>query len=54
MKPKLFRWPEIASAGGQQSLAPLWNRLLWMAGIWTASVAVLLCVAMLLRWILKT
>lgn len=54
MKPRLFRWPTITAAGPGEPLPPLWHRLLWMAGIWAASITALLAVAMVLRWVLQT
>jgi hypothetical protein len=54
MKTSQLGWPAITAARLDEPLPPLWNRLLWMAGIWLASVAVLTAVAMVLRWVLKT
>ncbi len=34
--------------------APLWKRLAWMAGIWTASVLALGLVAGVIRWWLRS
>ena len=53
MKLPPFHWPSIATAQPDRRLPPLWSRLLWMAGIWAASITVLLAVAMVLRWVLK-
>lgn len=49
----LLRWPVIAAPPPGSRLPPLWMRMAWMAGIWAASVAVLLLVALLLRLVLK-
>ena len=54
MKYPIFRWPEISTTRADEPLQPLWKRLLWMAGIWSASVSALLIVAMLLRLALRT
>jgi hypothetical protein len=53
MKRPLLRWPVITADRLDELQAPLWSRLLWMAGIWAASIAVLLVIAMGLRWVLK-
>jgi hypothetical protein len=54
MKPRWLSWPAIAAPKPEEPLPPLWQRLAWMAGIWAASVTVLLLVAQLLRWVLKS
>ena len=54
MKPHLFRWPDISITRPDEPLQPLWKRLLWMVGIWAASIGALMAVAMVLRWVLKT
>ena len=53
MKSHLFRWPTITPAHPDEPLPALWARLLWMVGIWAASITALLAVAMVLRWALK-
>jgi hypothetical protein len=52
MKRPRLRWPDIRAPQQGESLTPLGVRLLWMVGIWAASILVLLAVAMLLRFFL--
>ena len=49
-----LRWPQIIVLPKPSDAMPsLGKRLLWMAGIWVASVLALLAVALLLRWVLE-
>lgn len=52
---KLLRlsWPQINPPKSGDATPSLGKRLLWMAGIWLASVLALLAVALLLRWVLR-
>lgn len=47
-----FQWPNVAVPPDERH-APLRVRLMWMVGIWAASISVLLIVAIVLRWVLK-
>lgn len=53
MKRHSFRWPAIIAPPPDAPLSPLWVRLAWMAGLWAASIAALLLVAVMLRFVLK-
>ena len=46
------RWPDIRVPKDSEPALPFGKRLLWMAGIWAASILALLAIAMLLRLVL--
>ena len=52
MKLPRLNWPQIILPKPGDAMPSLGKRLLWMAGIWVASVLALLAVALLLRWVL--
>ena len=50
----MTRWRRFEVAvPGDEAPAPLWQRVLWLLGIWLVSVGALLMVAWLLRWVLR-
>ena len=53
MKLPRLGWPQISVPKAGDAPPSLGKRLLWMAGIWVASVLALLAVALLLRWVLR-
>ena len=54
MRKLRFGWPTIEAQPLDEPSSPLFVRMLWLAGIWVASVGVLLAVAMVVRWALKS
>ena len=52
MKLPQLNWPRIQTVPENRPQRPLGERLLWLAGLWAASVLALLAVAMLLRLVL--
>lgn len=51
--PAFFSWPTITPPEPSATPTPLGQRLLWMAGIWIASVLLLLVIGLLIRMVLR-